>query len=126
MCIQGTVLTKALYQSFHLTLKQDRVSITLILLLSTFRRMIKSFLLIFIVDKQKLLRLENIKQISQDNLSNKKLIQDFNAHCPTPGLELFTTKTYCFWNTGTTYAYTDMSFVGEMSCINSVAMEHSR
>lgn len=44
----------------------------LILLLSTFKRMIKPFLIIFTVDKQKILRLGKIKQLAQDNLSRKE------------------------------------------------------
>lgn len=44
----------------------------LILLLSTLKKIIKTFLIIFTVDKQKILRLEKIKQLAQDNLCRKE------------------------------------------------------
>lgn len=66
-----------------------------------------------------------MKLIAQDTLSSKKLIQDFNAHCPTPGLKLFITQTYYFGNTWTVGAYTDIvSLVGEISSINWAVREH--
>lgn len=89
--------------------------------------MTKSFLVVFTADKQKLPSLGNTKQIAQDDLPSKKLIQNCNAHCPSPGLELLTTKTHCFRKVGTICAYTDVvSSVREMSCVSSAVKEHFR
>lgn len=85
MSIQGTVIIETLHQPFHLALKQYKKQVVFMLLTSTLRRMIQSFIFIFILDKWKLLKLRNNKQPAQDNLS-KEYVQDFNADYPTPVL----------------------------------------